>query len=426
MSKEACASNTALRGASAGGGAAAIDDQDDDQSAEYEVEKLMAHSYLRGRKQFLVKWKGYPIDQCTWEPMEEMQNCLAALIDYDEEDFIKIMKNTKEAQAKIKQKEEPKQPSRKTSAVPTYVMVNDKEYSPEYSEQEEFRGFDSITWVNIEKESSSNQVKGEQMSPTVAIMDLSDDESVGASISSVAHTDEASRESITIQAKRVSPTVAQEHEFPDEGSLPSLGTGETESLTSTTNASLPWFPDDVTTDDEESADEFPEEGSLPSLGTGETESLTSKTNASLPWFPDDVTTDDEESTDDEMAGAASGETENPPEEEPNSWLTACQIKTQLRLDKLLADLERTISEKGLYLNLTEKKRGWRMPQAPEPYGAARGLKLEKVHNCFKVREQLFFCVTKKARCTMDAVPLWNIKYLYPEIIIEFLETLKRA
>ncbi|XP_016992891.2 chromo domain-containing protein rhino-like [Drosophila takahashii] len=313
-------SKTSLKGVSA-----AEHEPIDDQDVEYEVEKLLAHSYLRGRKQFLVKWKGYPMDQSTWEPMEELDNCIASLMDYEEEDFIKIMKNTNKKRAKIRQKEE---------LVPTYVMMNNKEYSPVYAEQEEFLGFDK------ESSSSSSQVKQEQVH-------LSDDESVGESISSVAHSEEDSQEASSIQAICNSKT-SQEQEFLEEASL----------------------------------------------GFEET--------------------------------TASGTTTEEEKKESNSWLTVAQIQTQLRLDELLADLERTIRQEGLHLNVKKKKRGWKMPETSKTYGIGRCLQLEKIHNCFKVREQLFFCVTWKGCGTMDAVPLRCIKYLYPELIIQFLETLQKV
>nr|AMR36253.1 HP1D2B [Drosophila takahashii] len=295
----------------------------DDQDVEYEVEKLLGHSYLRGRKQFLVKWKGYPMDQSTWEPMEELDNCIASLMDYEEEDFIKIMKNSNKKLAKIREKEEP-----------IYVMMNNKEYSSVYAEQEEFLGFDK-------QSSSSSQVKQEQVH-------ISDDESVGGSISSVAHSEEDSQEASSIQSIS-NGKKSQEQEFLDE-----------------------------------------------------------------------------ETTDDEMAGAASETTTEEEKKESNSWLTVSQIQTQLRLDELLADLERTIRQEGLHLNVKKKKRGWKMPETSKPYGIGRCLQLEKIHNCFKVREQLFFCVTWKGCGTMDAVPLRCIKYLYPELIIQFLETLQKV
>ena len=34
----------------------------------YEVEKIMDRRIVRGKKEYLIKWKGYPESQSTWEP----------------------------------------------------------------------------------------------------------------------------------------------------------------------------------------------------------------------------------------------------------------------------------------------------------------------------------------------------------------------
>ncbi len=39
---------------------------------EYEVEKIAGHRTVRGRRQFLVFWKGYPSYEATWEPEDHL------------------------------------------------------------------------------------------------------------------------------------------------------------------------------------------------------------------------------------------------------------------------------------------------------------------------------------------------------------------
>ena len=42
---------------------------DNDGSGEYEVESILAHRTTKaGKKKYLVKWKGYTFEECTWEP----------------------------------------------------------------------------------------------------------------------------------------------------------------------------------------------------------------------------------------------------------------------------------------------------------------------------------------------------------------------
>ena len=40
----------------------------------YNVEKLIDFRSEKGLKLFKVKWEGYPMDQCTWEPASNLTN----------------------------------------------------------------------------------------------------------------------------------------------------------------------------------------------------------------------------------------------------------------------------------------------------------------------------------------------------------------
>ena len=42
---------------------------------EYEVEAILKKRHHRSRVQYLVKWKGYPLHDATWEPLSNLQNC---------------------------------------------------------------------------------------------------------------------------------------------------------------------------------------------------------------------------------------------------------------------------------------------------------------------------------------------------------------
>jgi hypothetical protein len=49
---------------------------------EYEVEKILGHSQNGNETRYLVKWKGYPIEESTLEPIEHLQNAQGALQEY--------------------------------------------------------------------------------------------------------------------------------------------------------------------------------------------------------------------------------------------------------------------------------------------------------------------------------------------------------
>ncbi len=46
---------------------------------EYEVEKVMAQRGPRGRREYFIKWKGYPIYESTWEEEDALKNAQQAL-----------------------------------------------------------------------------------------------------------------------------------------------------------------------------------------------------------------------------------------------------------------------------------------------------------------------------------------------------------
>jgi len=50
---------------------------------EYEVETILDKRLHRGRLQYLVKWKGYPAYDATWEPLTNLTNALDLVKRYD-------------------------------------------------------------------------------------------------------------------------------------------------------------------------------------------------------------------------------------------------------------------------------------------------------------------------------------------------------
>lgn len=48
----------------------------------YEVESILFELSLGNKTMFLVKWKNYPMDQLTWEPYRNLNNCHEILNDY--------------------------------------------------------------------------------------------------------------------------------------------------------------------------------------------------------------------------------------------------------------------------------------------------------------------------------------------------------
>ena len=51
-------------------------------SEEYEVEKIENSRVHRGKLQYLVKWKGYPVSDNTWEPQGHLKNAQKHIDDF--------------------------------------------------------------------------------------------------------------------------------------------------------------------------------------------------------------------------------------------------------------------------------------------------------------------------------------------------------
>ena len=60
----------------------------DNDDEEYEVEEIFGHRMHRKRRghtlqrEFLIKWKGYPSYDATWEPESHLQSAPEILQDY--------------------------------------------------------------------------------------------------------------------------------------------------------------------------------------------------------------------------------------------------------------------------------------------------------------------------------------------------------
>jgi hypothetical protein len=53
-----------------------------DNEEEYEVEKILDKRKHYGKTQYLIKWKGYPLSEASWEP-EENLNCPKLLKEFN-------------------------------------------------------------------------------------------------------------------------------------------------------------------------------------------------------------------------------------------------------------------------------------------------------------------------------------------------------
>ena len=57
------------------------DDSDDEEEENYEVERILEKKGVGKKLRYLVKWKGWPEEDNTWEPLENL-DCRDKLLDF--------------------------------------------------------------------------------------------------------------------------------------------------------------------------------------------------------------------------------------------------------------------------------------------------------------------------------------------------------
>ena len=59
--------------------------------AHFEVERILARRRVgrgRGQMQYLVKWKGWPNENCSWEPADGLDGCPELLAEFEEQQLL--------------------------------------------------------------------------------------------------------------------------------------------------------------------------------------------------------------------------------------------------------------------------------------------------------------------------------------------------
>jgi len=54
---------------------------------EYEVEKILNRQERKGKTKYLVKWKGYMVEENTWEGLENLKNAMEKVEEFEKERF---------------------------------------------------------------------------------------------------------------------------------------------------------------------------------------------------------------------------------------------------------------------------------------------------------------------------------------------------
>ena len=51
----------------------------------YSVERILDKKKIKGIWKYKVKWEGYTEDECTWEPIENLDNVIQMVVDFNSE-----------------------------------------------------------------------------------------------------------------------------------------------------------------------------------------------------------------------------------------------------------------------------------------------------------------------------------------------------
>ena len=52
---------------------------------EFEVKKILNKRVVRGKEKFLVRWKGYTVEEDTWESRENLENAKELVDEFERE-----------------------------------------------------------------------------------------------------------------------------------------------------------------------------------------------------------------------------------------------------------------------------------------------------------------------------------------------------
>lgn len=92
----------------------------------YDIEKILDRRFINGRYEYKIKWEGYPMSQCTWEPLDNLYNAEDLVIEYNNEHPFKDPFESSEST--------PKKKTRK-KIINTFINNKRKESTPSSSEK---------------------------------------------------------------------------------------------------------------------------------------------------------------------------------------------------------------------------------------------------------------------------------------------------
>ena len=115
------------------------------EEEECEIEEILDKRVVNGKEKYKVKWKGFPIEDSTWEPIEHFRGDYAALI----EDFEKTAKKPKVKKEIVEEEKTFTKKKRGKSVLKKKVVQNE-------SEEEEEEDKENITQGRVLRKRKAN------------------------------------------------------------------------------------------------------------------------------------------------------------------------------------------------------------------------------------------------------------------------------
>ena len=120
------------------------------ESDFYNIEKILDRRKINGKLEYKIKWEGYPMNQSTWEPMENLITAKELVDEYDKQyPFTNDMLNKKTKRIKKMSAKKPVKKAPKKENEPQNQEKNENEPQKEEEKPEQ---------INLEENQINNDI----------------------------------------------------------------------------------------------------------------------------------------------------------------------------------------------------------------------------------------------------------------------------
>ena len=120
------------------------------ESDFYNIEKILDRRKINGKLEYKIKWEGYPMNQSTWEPMENLITAKELVDEYDKQyPFTNDMLNKKTKRIKKMSAKKPVKKVPKKENEPQIQEKNENEPQKEEEKPEQ---------INLEENQINNDI----------------------------------------------------------------------------------------------------------------------------------------------------------------------------------------------------------------------------------------------------------------------------